>query len=64
VLDTIIIAEEEEVEGMSGKLTFHELKDVSLENLPNLSIVFPSISEFPSLQTLKIANCPTMISFI
>ena len=65
VLDTIIIAEEEEeVEGMRGKLTFHELKDVSLENLPSLSIVFPSISEFPSLQTLKITNCCTMISFI
>ena len=64
-LDKIIIAEEEEeVEGMRGKLTFHELKEVSLENLPSLSVVFRSISEFPSLQTLKIANCCTMISFI
>ena len=65
VLDTIIISEEEEeVEDMRGKLTFHELKEVSLENLPSLSVVFPSISEFPSLQTLKVANCCTMISFI
>ncbi|WVY94686.1 hypothetical protein V8G54_033774 [Vigna mungo] len=63
-LDTIIITKEEEEEGIREKLTFHELKDVSLENLPSLSIIFPSISEFPSLQTLKIANCSTMISFI
>jgi len=65
VLDTIIISnEEEEVEDMRGKLTFHELKDVSLENLPSLFVVFPFISEFPSLETLKVANCCTMISFI
>jgi len=44
--------------------SFHELKDVSLENLSKLSIVFPSISEFPSLQTLKITNCSTMRSFV
>ncbi|XP_068494840.1 uncharacterized protein [Phaseolus vulgaris] len=62
VLDKIIIIEEEEEK--KEKLTFHELKDVSLENLSKLSVVFPSISEFPSLQTLKITNCSAMRSFI
>jgi len=39
VLDTIIIPEEEEkeVEGMRRILTFHELKEVSLENLSSFS---------------------------
>ena len=40
VLDTIIIpeeGEEEEVEGMRRILTFHELKEVSLENLSSFS---------------------------
>jgi len=62
VLDKIIIIEEEK--GRKEKLTFHELKDVSLENLSKLSVVFPSTSEFPSLQTLKIANCSAMRSFV
>lgn len=36
----------------------------TLENLKNLSVVFPSTSEFPSLKTLKVANCPSLMTFV
>ncbi|TKY46898.1 Disease resistance protein RPS2 [Spatholobus suberectus] len=61
-LEKIMIISEEE--GMRGKATFSQLKDVSLENLANLSTVFPSSSEFPSLETLKIAKCPALMTFV
>jgi len=60
-LEKIIIIEEEE--GRREKLNFRELKDVSLENLSKLSVAFPSIFEFSSLQTIKISNCSAMRSF-
>ncbi|KAL2322659.1 hypothetical protein Fmac_027038 [Flemingia macrophylla] len=43
---------------------FHQLNDVSLENLTMLFSVFPTTYEFPSLETLKIANCPIMNTFV
>ncbi|KAL2322657.1 hypothetical protein Fmac_027036 [Flemingia macrophylla] len=43
---------------------FSQLKDVSLENLRMLFSAFPCTSEFPSLETLKIANCPIMKTFV
>jgi len=61
-LEKVIIIEEEE--GSIEKLSFHELKDLSLENLSKLSVAFPSVFEFPSLQTLKISNCSAMRSFV
>ncbi|TKY46867.1 Disease resistance protein RPS2 [Spatholobus suberectus] len=48
----------------SIEATFSQLKDVSLENLINLFAAFPSSSEFPSLETLKIANCPALMTFV
>ncbi|WVY94047.1 hypothetical protein V8G54_033135, partial [Vigna mungo] len=59
-----IIIIEEKVEIRRDKLTFHELKHVSLENLSKLSVAFPSVYEFPALQTLKIANCSAMKSLV
>ncbi|XP_022632206.1 uncharacterized protein LOC111240775 [Vigna radiata var. radiata] len=62
-LENIILIKEEEEERRE-KLSFHVLKDISLENLSKLFVVFPSTSEFPSLQTLKIANCSALRSFV
>ncbi|RDX58478.1 putative disease resistance protein, partial [Mucuna pruriens] len=61
-LEKIMIINKEE--GTRGLTTFSHLKVVSLENLTNLSIVFPSTSKFPSLETLKIENCPTLKTFV
>ncbi|XP_029128984.1 uncharacterized protein LOC114916451 [Cajanus cajan] len=61
-LDKIMIIHEEE--GMRGKTTFSQLRDVSLVNLLNISIVFPIAAEFPSLETLKIENCPRWKTFV
>ncbi|KAL2322660.1 hypothetical protein Fmac_027039 [Flemingia macrophylla] len=50
---------------INGKIyMFSQLKDVSLKNLTMLSYAFPSTCEFPSLETLKIANCPIMKTFV
>ncbi|RDX90113.1 hypothetical protein CR513_28057, partial [Mucuna pruriens] len=51
-------------EGTRGLTTLSHLKVVSLENLTNLSTVFPSTSKFPSLEMLKIADCPTLKTFV
>nr|KYP37206.1 Disease resistance protein RPS2 [Cajanus cajan] len=61
-LHKIVIIHEEE--GRRGKTTFSQLKDVSLINLLNLSIAFPIAVEFPSLETLKIENCPSLKTFV
>ncbi|XP_014496680.1 uncharacterized protein LOC106758256 [Vigna radiata var. radiata] len=61
-LNNIIFIKDEEER--REKLTFSELKDISLGNLPKLFLVFPSTSEFPSLQTLKIENCSSLRSFV
>ncbi|RDY11657.1 Disease resistance protein RPS2, partial [Mucuna pruriens] len=60
-LEKIMIIDKE---GMKGKSTFSNLKHVFLENLKNLSIIFPFTSEFPSLETLKITNCPALMTFV
>jgi len=57
---TIIIKKEEE----RDRTTFSELKDVTLQNLRDLCVAFPSTSEFPSLETLRITNCPSLITFV
>ncbi|KAL2336685.1 hypothetical protein Fmac_011131 [Flemingia macrophylla] len=51
-----------EKEGTKG--IFSQLKDVSLKNLTMLSSAFSSTYEFPSLEILKIANCPAMMTFV
>ncbi|RDX58709.1 Disease resistance protein RPS2, partial [Mucuna pruriens] len=61
-LEKIVISNKEE--GTRGLTTFSHLKVISLENLTNLSSVFPSTSKFPSLEMLKIANCPTLKIFV
>ncbi|XP_027933669.1 uncharacterized protein LOC114189162 [Vigna unguiculata] len=57
---TIIVKNEEE----RGKTIFSQLKDVTLQNLRDLCVAFPSTSEFPSLETLRITNCPSLITFV
>ncbi|XP_027341006.1 uncharacterized protein LOC113854289 [Abrus precatorius] len=47
-----------------NKTSFPQLKYVSLENLTKLTTVFPSTSQFPSLETLIITNCPALITFL
>ncbi|XP_061360946.1 uncharacterized protein LOC133304885 [Gastrolobium bilobum] len=60
-LEKIIIMDKGEEKG--GK-SFSELKHVSLQNLTRLSVFFPPISEFPSLETLRIENCPLLKTFV
>ncbi|XP_027341001.1 uncharacterized protein LOC113854286 [Abrus precatorius] len=47
-----------------NEISFPQLKYVSLENLTKLTTVFPSTSQFPSLETLIITNCPALITFL
>lgn len=61
-LEKIIITDKDE--GTTGKNTFPQLKFVCLKNLTNLHTVFPFTSEFPSLEKLKITNCPNFTTFI
>ncbi|XP_061344500.1 disease resistance protein At4g27190-like [Gastrolobium bilobum] len=56
----IIMDKGDETRGKS----FPELKYVSLENLTKLSTFFPPTSEFPSLETLKVSNCPALKTFV
>ncbi|KAK7305093.1 hypothetical protein VNO77_42993 [Canavalia gladiata] len=44
--------------------TFSQLKYISIENLTKLSTVFPPAFEFPSLETLTIANCSALETFV
>ncbi|ESW18488.1 hypothetical protein PHAVU_006G045400 [Phaseolus vulgaris] len=60
-LGEIIIVKKEEVK---EKNQFSELEDVTLQNLRNLNAAFPSTSEFPSLETLKIKDCPSLMTFV
>ncbi|KAL9319821.1 hypothetical protein ACSQ67_011660 [Phaseolus vulgaris] len=60
-LGEIIIVKKEEVR---EKNQFSELEDVTLQNLRNLNAAFPSTSEFPSLETLKIKDCPSLMTFV
>ncbi|RDX57849.1 Disease resistance protein RPS2, partial [Mucuna pruriens] len=61
-LEKIMIIDKEKETG--GKVTFSQLKNVSLENLIKISTAFPSTSEFPSLEILKITNCPALMTFV
>ena len=51
-------------EGTRGKNTFPKLKFVCLKNLTNLYSLFSFTSEFPSLEELKITNCPNLTNFV
>ncbi|KAL2322714.1 hypothetical protein Fmac_027093 [Flemingia macrophylla] len=59
VLEKVVIIKKEEI-----RVNFFQLKDVSLENLTKFSCGFPSTSEFPSLEILKITNCPAIVTFV
>ncbi|XP_027340939.1 uncharacterized protein LOC113854236 [Abrus precatorius] len=61
-LEKIIMMDEGQEMG-ENKSSFPLLKYVSLENLTKLTTVFPSTSQFPSLETLIITNCPALITF-
>ncbi|XP_027340940.1 uncharacterized protein LOC113854237 [Abrus precatorius] len=62
-LGKIVVMDEGQEMG-ENKTSFPQLKYVSLENLTKLSTVFPSQSQFPSLETLIITNCPALITFL
>ncbi|WVY93748.1 hypothetical protein V8G54_032836 [Vigna mungo] len=58
---TVVIREEKEEK---EKVIFSQLREVTLQNLRNLYTAFPSGSEFPSLEILKITNCPSLMTFV
>ncbi|KAF7845532.1 Disease resistance protein RPS2 [Senna tora] len=49
---------------MTKDILFPELNSIVLANLPNLSAFSPGTSELPSLESLKVVNCPALKIFV